>query len=78
MEHELGGSTMIETFENLRKDQLDDDIEGDTEDSSESPKVDIDLNLLKNLLESHSSQIGIATNVFECHSILSKTDDLSY
>ena len=51
---------MMETFENILSDRRAFSEIPDQPHSVEgTPIVDIDLNLLKNLLESHASQIGI-------------------
>lgn len=59
LDKELGGTTMMETFENILSDRRAFSEIPDQSPSAEgTPIVDIDLNLLKNLLESHASQIG--------------------
>ena len=58
MDKELGGTTMMETFENVMNDRKAFAEVSDPPPADDSPTVDIDLNLLKNLLESHASQIG--------------------
>lgn len=57
MDRELGGSTMMETFERRLVDQVEAGAKT-SDDDEHDPIVDIDLNLLKNLLESHALQIG--------------------
>jgi hypothetical protein len=50
---------MMETFENVMSDRRAFEGISDLPPNDDSPMVDIDLNLLKNLLESHASQIGL-------------------
>jgi hypothetical protein len=51
---------MMETFENIMSDRRAfSEIPEKSLSAESTPIVDIDLNLLKNLLESHASQIGI-------------------
>eukprot|EP00602_Paraphysomonas_sp_CaronLab_P012394 CAMPEP_0185040924 /NCGR_PEP_ID=MMETSP1103-20130426/39591_1 /TAXON_ID=36769 /ORGANISM="Paraphysomonas bandaiensis, Strain Caron Lab Isolate" /LENGTH=910 /DNA_ID=CAMNT_0027580445 /DNA_START=23 /DNA_END=2752 /DNA_ORIENTATION=+ len=55
MEAELSGSTMLETFERYSA-----DVDAENGEDGLYRPVDIEANLLKNLLESHASQMGSA------------------
>ncbi len=65
MDEQLFGeaSTMAHTFERKSGTDRRSDQQGDEGDATGGPQdVDVDLNLLKNLLESHSQSLGMPLN----------------
>ncbi|XP_033115005.1 protein ecdysoneless homolog [Anneissia japonica] len=60
MDQELGATTIGESFEKEPQNVSHEELGADGEEKDELRPVEVDLNLLKNLLESYSSQNGLA------------------